>query len=91
MLLPLEAEPYPHPNPNPNLLVSFSAWAELVWQYLLEVTTTVNTSSTLKKSFQPIATLTNCTLTLSLKTNCDVDDSIVPVTAFVQQPSLTEM
>ena len=25
-----------------NLLVSFSAWAELVWRYRLEVTNTVN-------------------------------------------------
>ena len=40
-----------------NLLVYFSAWAELVWQYLLEVTNTVNPSlipgSTLKNRSNP--------------------------------------
>ena len=39
---------------NVNLLVSFSAWAGLVWQYLLEVTHTINPSSI------PGSTLTNC-------------------------------
>ena len=46
-----------------NLLVSFSACAELVWRYLLEVTNTVNPSSipglTLKNR-------SNCNLTLIL-------------------------
>ena len=37
-----------------NLLVSFSAWAELVRRYLLEVTNTVNPSSV------PGSTLKNC-------------------------------
>ena len=59
------ANPIPNPNPNPNpnlnpnpnrvnLSVSFSAWAELDWRYLLEVTNTVNPSSI------PGSTLKNC-------------------------------
>ena len=41
-----------------NLLVSFSAWAELVWRYLLEVTKIVNPSSI------PGSTLKTIVLTL---------------------------
>ena len=43
-----------------NLLVSFRAWAELVWRYLLEVINTVNPSSIL-----PL-TLTLISLSLTL-------------------------
>ena len=57
MSLGYDRTPYPDPkpNPNPDLNVPLSAWAELVWRYLLEVTNTVNPSSipgsTLKKLF----------------------------------------
>ena len=57
-----------------NLLVSFSAWAELVWRYLLEVTNTVNPSSIPGSTLKIVLTLT-LTLTLmyeTLKAHCDV-------------------
>ena len=43
-----------------NLLISFSAWAELVWRYLPEVTNTVNPSSI------PGSSLKTIILTLTL-------------------------
>ena len=46
-----------NPNPNPN---SFSAWAELVWRYLLDVTT-----PSTRVRF-PDLTLENITLSLTL-------------------------
>ena len=53
-----------------NLLVSFSAWAQLIWRYLLEVTKTVNPSSipgsTLKKLFESLTLTPTLILTLTL-------------------------
>ena len=51
-----------------NLFVSFSAWAELVWRYLLEVTNPVNPSS-IPDTFHPRISRSenkNVTLTLTL-------------------------
>ena len=47
-----------------NLLVSFSAWAELAWRYLLEVTKTVNPSSIPGSTLRKIVLTLTLTLTL---------------------------
>ena len=49
-----------------NLLVSFSAWAELVWRYLLKVTNTVNPSSIPGSTQKKIVLTRTLTLTLTL-------------------------
>ena len=69
-----------------NLLVSFSAWAELVWRYLLEVTNTVNLSlipgSTLKRvcsnpNPNPYPNPNDEAYTHFTKTNTDAERSAV--------------
>ena len=58
-----------------NLLVSFSAWAELVWQYLLEVRITVTRVRSADRSRVNTKNLT-LTLTLTVTLNLTLTETL---------------